>query len=388
MPNGGTEDPFYLTREIWRARPRVMGTLGGGLAGGGVTGAGFGAGIGMMVGGVTGGVAGAGIGLAIGTVLGTITIAANKLKESMTRLERVTRNLIEQYKAFSPVIARLRHQWILTDRQLNRAWAQTIAPTLKKLTDIGIEFKERWTWMKIEFFQAIEPHLDNLLSFFRTVGRATIWLTSQLLKLLEGLIRGLTKLLDLLGLLPEERTKRRIAESFMPRGLEWPTVEGPLAGAMRRYGLVGPPFTGERRDPVVPPQPSEDWLAATSETAGEHLDAAFEEGLITEEEREEARDLLKVKWYEVMPPLAIWRIIKHIRGAKRIGKKARERVESGERVSEGKDVGINVNVNVADSKELSAAFERVWRQANYELRKWEADNMYQTYLTQQQGAYI
>jgi len=50
--------------------------------------------------------------------------------------------------------------------------------------------------------------------------------------------------------------------------------------------------------------------------------------------------------------------------------------------------GVNVNVNVGDSKELSAAFERVWHEATYALRKVEAENMYRAYNLQQVGTYV
>jgi len=49
--------------------------------------------------------------------------------------------------------------------------------------------------------------------------------------------------------------------------------------------------------------------------------------------------------------------------------------------------GVNVEIKVNDSKELSAAFERAWREASYELRKLEAENDYQAFILAQHNTY-
>lgn len=337
MPNGGPS----LTREIWAARPRVGATLWGGVTGG-LRGAGWGAATGAAVGGPWGAAIGAGVGANIGITLGMITAASQKLIESMKRLEGVTRNLIEHYKVFSPAIARMRHQWELLDRRLNRAWADTIAPTLKKLTDIGTEFKERWNRVKIDFFQAIEPYLSKMLDFFRKVGRITLWLTSKLLGIIEKLLTGLTKLLEFFGFLEEGRERGR-TQALRPFGMEWPTVEGPLTGAMRRAGITGPPFTTEEaRRPSVTGEESE------AEKRQKRIEWLERHGLLQGEPGRE-------------PPLDVPGPLPKL---------------------------PTISINVNDSAELSASFERVWHEAAYALRKLEAENSYQAYTLQQRATYV
>lgn len=325
MPFGLGEIP--LMGDIWAARPKPVSTL--------WRGARRGAPIGAAAGLWAGGPVGAAVGAGVGTALGTVTTAATRLAESMKRLEETTRSLIEQYKAYSPAIARMRHQWTLLDRRLNRIWAETIAPTLKKLTDIGTEFKERWTKMKVEFFQAIEPHLKGMLNFYRTMGRITLEVFGKLIRVVEAVIDGFTKLLRFFRLLPEEPT-REPTRGLGEFPVAWPSVEGPLTGAMRRVGLTGPPFTTERRRPRERKEYDE-----TQEL--------YEKGMLHGEPGED------VEW-------PIRELPKEI-------------------------PGVNVNVNVSDSKELSTAFERVWHEATYALRKLEAESDYQAFLLQQEAAY-
>lgn len=327
MPDPG----LPLAGEIWAARPKPLSALwsakGGALPG---------AAAGLMVG---GGPVGAAVGAAVGIALGAVAASAKRLNENMKLLEATTRRLIEQYKAYSPVIARLRNQWIVLERRLNRIWAQTIAPTLKRLTEIGTEFKERWTRIKVEVFQAIEPYLKRVLSILQKISRASLWMFEKLTKVLTDVIDGFTKLLRFLRLLPGEEERGR-TQLLKPFSMDWPTVEGPLTGAMRRAGITGPPFTGEaaRRSPE------------------------------TEEEEGET------KWYENL-----------IRG---LITPSLPRPYPFHRSSEEKEkTGVNINVNVSDSKELSAAFERVWHRATYELRKIEAEDMYEAFVLQEEGTY-
>lgn len=327
-------DSLPLVGDIWATRPKPVSTLWRGAR----AGAPMGAAVGLWAGGPVGAAVGAGV----GTALGTVSIAATRLAESMKRLEESTRNLIEQYKVYSPAIARMRHQWELLDRRLNRIWADTLAPTLKKLTDIGTEFKERWTKMKVEFFQAIEPYLKKSLDFFRTMGRITLEVTSKLVKAIEFVIDRLTWLGRKLGWFEEEEKRgptRKLLEGFP---MDWPPMEGPLTGAMRRAGLTGPPFTTEGRAPRRRGEEEESEAArATREL--------YEKGLLHGEPGED------IKWPMEELPKTI--------------------------------PGVNVNVNVSDSKELSAAFERVWHEATYALRKLEAEDVYQAYLLQQEATY-
>lgn len=316
-----------LMGAIWAARPKPVSTLWKGVKAG--------APMGAAVGYTAGGPIGAGVGAAVGTALGTITAASQRLVESMNRLETVTRRHIEQYRLYSPVIARMRHQWTLLDRRLNRIWAETLAPILKKLTDIGTEFKERWTKMKIEFFQAIEPHLLRFLDFFHKFGRITLFFTEKIVKAIGWLLTALEALAKKLNWITEEtaREPTRALIGAFPMG--WPTVEGPLSGAMRRTGLTGPPFTTERRRPREEPKSEADILR--------------EKGMLHGQPGED------IQWPTEELPKEI--------------------------------PGLTMNVNVSDSKELTAAFERMWLQAVYELREIEAEDTLRSLLLQQQGTY-
>ena len=312
-----------LAGDIWEARPKPMSALWGGTKGGAVGGAVAGTAVGGFP-------VGTAIGAAAGIALATVAASSGRLKERMDRLEETTRSLIEQYKAYSPAIARMRNQWMLLDRRLNRIWAETLAPLLKKLTDIGTEFRERWTRMKIDLFQAIEPLLKRVLDIFQKLGRATIWILEKFLKVIGAVIEGFTKLARFLHWLPEEETRGR-TQALGSHPIEWPTIEGPLSGAMRRIGLTGPPFTTEkaRRAP--------------------------------EEEKE-------IRLPFMVPPKEFW-----------------ELKESDLR--KGARPEVNVSVNVGDSKELSAAFERIWHEATYKLRQIETEEMYAAYKLQNEGTY-
>lgn len=330
MPFGLGEIP--LMGDVWAARPKPVSTLWKGIR----AGAPIGAAAGLWAGGPVGAAVGAGI----GTALGTVTAAATRLAETMKRLEGVTRNLIEQYKAYSPAIARMRHQWRLLDRRLNRIWAETLAPTLKKLTDIGTEFKERWTKMKVEFFEAIEPHLTKILDFVNITMRITLEVFGKLIKAITVVIDKLTWLGRKLGWFEEEK-ERKITRALIPYGMDWPAVEGPLTGAMRRAGLTELPFTTERRPPTEKRE-------GESEAARETREL-YEKGLLQGQPGED------IKWPIRELP---------------------------------KDIpGFNININVGDSKELSAVFEHVWHETTYALRKLEAETDYQAYLLQQEATY-
>lgn len=315
-----------LAGDVWAARPKPLSALWGGAKAG--------APIGAAAGLWSGGPAGAVVGAAIGTAVGVVTASAGRLRETMDRLERSTRSIIEQYKAYSPVIARLRQQWMLLDRRLNRIWAETLAPTLKKLTDIGTEFRERWTRMKVDLFQAIEPALKGILNMLQNLSRATLWTLEKFLKVINTVIEALSKLPGLLGLLPEER-ERGLTQALGPYTMEWPSIEGPLSGAMRRAGLTGPPFTGEEARRPEPKEERGDW----------------KEGV--------RRGLTAPPFPFQFPP----------------------ETKRGE-------PDVKIDVKVGDSKELSAAFERIWHEATYELRKIEVEEMYKAYLLQTEGTYV
>lgn len=316
-----------LMGDIWSTRPKPVSTLWKGAK----AGVPMGAAAGLWAGGPVGAAVGAGV----GTALGTVTAASQRLAVSMNRLEESTRRHIEHYRLFSPVIARLRHQWRLLDRRLNRMWAETLAPTLKKLTDIGTEFRERWTRMKVEFFSAIEPHLLRFLDFFRKFGQVTLFLTERIMKVIGGLLTGLDKLAEKLAWITKEPVREPTRELTDGFPWPWPRVEGPLTGAMQRAGLTGPPFTRERRRP--------------KEEEKSEVDILREKGLLHGQPGEE------ITW----PPDELPREIP----------------------------GFNININVGDSKELSAAFERAWLQAAHALREIEAEDTLRSLLLQQQGTY-
>lgn len=329
-----------LAGAIWASRPKPLGALWGGAKRGAITGAA----IGLTAG---GGPVTAAVGAAVGTALGTVAASASRLAENMDRLEGVTRRLVDQYKAYSPIISRLRQQWILLDRRLNRIWANTLAPTLRKLTEIGTEFRERWTRMKVSFFQAIEPSLKKILNVIQRVSRATLWMFEKLSKVIIGVIDGLTKMHEwLLKLVPDwlkaEAQERGRTQALSPFGMDWPTVEGPLTGAMRRAGLTTPPFTSEKATHVLT---EEEKAAAEEERTREKIRRAFPHGLPG----------------PLVPFFSPG------------GTKEKS--------------GVSVSVNVGDSKELTAAFERVWHEATYALQKIEAEDMYSAFVLQGEGTY-
>ncbi|KKL63530.1 hypothetical protein LCGC14_2174190, partial [marine sediment metagenome] len=284
---------------------------------------------------VTGGPVGAAVGAAVGIALGTVAESAKRLNERMQVLEQSTRKLIEQYKRFDPIIARLNHQWELLDRRLKRAWSQTIAPILSKLTDIGTEFREKWERMKIDFFQAIEPYLKRTLDIFQKLGRSSLWLFDKLLGAITSIINGFTRLAKILHIPIGGDADRQPTGVFTPMPIEWPSVEGPLTGAMRRVGLTGLPFTSERRD-----------MSTQKQTQPNEADTLLKQGLLEGQPGSSPVDRLRE-----LP-------------------------------------NLNFNIKVGDSKELSAQFESIWRKTAYELRKIEAEVSYRAFEMQSQGTYV
>jgi len=327
------DSPFDLAGQIWAARPKPFEATKQAVWRGGLPGA--------LGGLAVGGPVGAAVGAGLGTTFSLISNAGTRLTENLNRLNSILQPLIEHYRVYSPIIARLSHQWELLRRNLDRSWAQTIAPLLKQLSDIQREFTERWNRMKIEFFQAVEPYLQQVLRFLQTGMRAGMWLWERLNRIVDMMIGGFTKLLRILHLLPEPG-ERKVTEKLRPFDIEWPSVKGPLTGAMRRYDITGPPFTKEE----------------------ERLPKA--EGKEGEEGKEAKKGI--GGWFKVGGIPIPWYL------------------PLSER--EKKSPEVNVEVKVGDSKELSAAFENVWRKATYELRKIEADERYFAYTVQAQGTYV
>lgn len=333
MPLG---DPIPLGPEIWQTRPRVgllsiWGTLGRGIWRGAPAGAAVGGAVG---GGAPGIVAGA----AAGAALGVLTNAARRLRVQMDLLEQTTRDQIDRYKEFNPIIRRLQHQWTLLDRRMNRAWAETVAPLLKKLTDIGVDFREQWERTKMRFYRTFEPLMSRLLDIFRSIGSVTLRMFDRLLRATEAVINGFTKVARFFNILPEDEGARRPTVGLRPFPFEWPTIEGPLTAAMRRTGLTGPPFTRERREPSS---------------------------------RESRRESDTERLYRQG----------HLQGQP--GAPAHEEIDRPMEMPP-----LNLNFNVSDSKALSDAFEEVWRRAVFELRKREADSDYIAFTMQSKGSYV
>jgi len=62
-------------------------------------------------------------------------------------------------------------------------------------------------------------------------------------------------------------------------------------------------------------------------------------------------------------------------------------LENRQKKKKGQAPGVNVEIKVNDSKELTSKFEQAWRIAAYELRKVEAIEMQRMFALQQESAY-
>jgi len=175
MSNG---DPgkFLTSTVTGGAKSVAGGALKGGL-GEAFQGAWLGGSIGSIVPGV-GTAVGAGVGAALGASFGSLTGVSKKLTGEWDKLVSVSRKLLDIYAKFSPVLEQQQERWRRLDRQINKAWAKTFEPTLKHITDIGVDISKRWTQLKISVFKRWEGVLNKLITLF---GH----LISGLLKLLE-----------------------------------------------------------------------------------------------------------------------------------------------------------------------------------------------------------
>lgn len=355
----------FVTGEIWRGRPRPISALGGYVGAAG-RGAGWGLGIGMMAG-TAGIIPGVAIGVTIGVVIKTLTAGAERLNQTWRMLERVSRTLIERFKDFSPAIARMRAQWEALDRRLGRVWAQTITPLLQRISDVGREMKERWMMIKVRFFEAIQPLLIGIVNMAGRLSRVLFPILEFFAKLLEKILAPLNKLFELLGLI--EKPKVKI--SPLPGPLTMPEFEGPMTAAMRFAPLRPMERPEGPRYVERPGYLGREWLERRERAAAEAGRTPGERLMEMEEEIEK----------EGMPWTTWGWLIRYF-----MQRTMKQEIERRTKELE-KPTSINVNVNVGDSAELASAFERVWEEATFELRKIEAGDMYRSFRIRERATY-
>ena len=332
------EMQFDYAAAIWESRPKPFSTTFNATT---FKRTATGAAAGAMAGGLPGAAVGAGLGATFGILENIMT----KVNPQMKQLEQLTRKLVDQYKDYSPIISRLNHQWRLLDRNVSRMWAKTLAPLMKQFTAMGTDFRQRWEKMKVDIFQAIEPFLKTVLTVFGNTVKTVIAVFEFLSKVLVNVIAGFTKLMAFFGLVLDEKEKPTPTKRLKAFPVEWPEVEGPLTGAMRRTSLTEPPFTEEG--------------AQREKKRGKE-----------KKEKEES----PVKPFDKIFPGGMQSLSETL-------------LENRQKKKKGQAPGVNVEIKVNDSKELTSKFEQAWRIAAYELRKVEAIEMQRMFALQQESAY-
>lgn len=180
----------FLTSSITSGATSVGASAGIGTLSGGLQGAWFGASIGSMVAPGAGTLAGGVIGAGLGAVFGSLTATSKALNSVWDKLIANTRNLITTFAKFSPLLTAQQERWRHLDEQINRAWAKTLAPTLKHLTDVGVEISQRWARLKISVFKSWEGVINKLISALGALVKVTLSL-SEFFEKLKALIMKL-----------------------------------------------------------------------------------------------------------------------------------------------------------------------------------------------------
>lgn len=337
MPNSPSS--FGIGKQLWAARPRPFTSLYQGTKRGALTGALTGA----TVGGPYGAVAGAAIGGTLSTLKGTV----EKLVRTFKQLDATTRSIVDHYKAFSPIMARVNHQIRMTDRRINRMWARSLGPLIKQVSKITNDFQIRWEKMKIQLFDAIMPYLQNITRILKWSGKILLNWLEAFTDIITEIVGGLTKVLRFFGLLPKE-SKREPTKQLKPFTIDWPTVEGPLTGAMKRLQLKEAPFTEEeRRDKKV----TDD-----------------------DEEKTPERKIIDTL---LRPPIlnlkTIYDLFQKLKGEDKKTEKQSD---------------VKVEIKVGDSKELVSKFEAAWKEASYKLRRIEAEDSLLAFKLQSEGTFV
>ena len=169
----GDDPGKFLTSSVTSSAGTVAKGMGTGALSSGLSGAWLGASIGSMVPGI-GTVAGGAIGAGLGAAFGSLTGTSKVLNKVWDELIGVTKSLVSTFAKFDPLLSMQQERWRRLDMQISRVWAKTLAPTLKHLTDIGIEIKQRWTRLKVGAFKSWEGVTNQLISVLGALGRGML----------------------------------------------------------------------------------------------------------------------------------------------------------------------------------------------------------------------
>ncbi len=188
----GDDPGKFLTSTVTSSAGAVAKGMGRSALGSGFEGAWLGASIGSMVPGI-GTIAGGAVGAGLGAAFGSLTGASKTLTGVWDKLIDVTKSLVGTFAKFDPLLSMQQERWRRLDVQIGKVWAKTLAPTLKHLTDIGIEIKQRWTRLKVEAFKGWEGIVNRLISVLGALARAMLSIL-EFLEKLKSLIVDLVKL--------------------------------------------------------------------------------------------------------------------------------------------------------------------------------------------------
>ncbi len=158
---------------------------------GGFEGAWLGASMGSFIPGGT--LPGAAIGASLGAAFGGLLKTSKVLNVQWEQLIVVTRSLVSTFAKFDPLIAAQQEKWRRLDQQINKAWAKAIAPTLKRLTDIGVAITRRWTRLKISVFKSWEGVVNKLIDALGALMHIVLSL-AEFLEKLKNLFKELFSL--------------------------------------------------------------------------------------------------------------------------------------------------------------------------------------------------
>ncbi len=186
--NGADPGSFLTSAVTAGAGTVAKGAVGGGL-GGALEGAWLGASVGMM-GGPIGVLGGTAIGAGLGAAFGTLTGTSKAMVKVWDQLIGTTKSLIGTFAKFSPLLSAQQERWKMLDMQLGKVWAKTLEPTLKRITDFGLEFRKEWTRIKVGVFKNWEDSLNNLLTIFEDLGKISLVMLEFFTKL-NSLIKDL-----------------------------------------------------------------------------------------------------------------------------------------------------------------------------------------------------
>jgi len=224
MSNG---DPgSFLTSSVTRGVGAVATSTVTGSAGGAFQGAWLGASVGSVIPGV-GTAIGAGVGATLGAAFGTLTATSKALNRVWGNLIKVTRGLLDTYAKFEPILLAQQERWKQLDRQVGKAWANAIAPTMKRLTDIGTELTVRWTRLKLSVFKSWEEVIGVIIEALGKLAHVALGIAEFMEKLknliidlirfaLWPLVEGFKALAKLLGLITPKVSEGLGGPSWKP----------------------------------------------------------------------------------------------------------------------------------------------------------------------------